>query len=136
MRGGDFAHRAPQPPDDRVFLRGDERTGLVRGSDDCGFVQRLLGTAQVGLLNPLQHAPVAEPESDVTAPTTEGKVVTLLIVALIFGLLAVELGVYLAVERGAGLSRGLAVVFFLMSMLFVWRSFYGMRIESEQPVTA
>ena len=54
----------------------------------------------------------------------------------LFGLLAVELGVYLAVERGAGLSRGLAVVFFLMSMLFVWRSFYGMRIESEQPVTA
>jgi K(+)-stimulated pyrophosphate-energized sodium pump len=54
----------------------------------------------------------------------------------LFGLLAVELGVYLAVERGAGLSRGLAVVFFLLSTFFVWRSFYGMRIESEQPVTA
>ncbi len=54
----------------------------------------------------------------------------------LFGLLAVELGVYLAAERGAGLSRGLAVVFFVLSMLFVWRSFYGMRIESGQPVTA
>ncbi|HEX9565019.1 MAG TPA: sodium-translocating pyrophosphatase [Gemmatimonadaceae bacterium] len=54
----------------------------------------------------------------------------------LFGLLAVELGVYLAVERGAGLSRGLAVVFFVLSTLFVWRSFYGMRIESGQPVTA
>jgi K(+)-stimulated pyrophosphate-energized sodium pump len=54
----------------------------------------------------------------------------------LFGLLAVELGVYLAAERGAGLSHGLAVVFFLLSTFFVWRSFYGMRIESEQPVTA
>ena len=54
----------------------------------------------------------------------------------LFGLLAVELGVYLAAERGTGLSRGLSVVFFLVSMLFVYRSFYGMRIESEQPVTA
>jgi K(+)-stimulated pyrophosphate-energized sodium pump len=53
----------------------------------------------------------------------------------LFGLLAVELGVYLAAERGSGLSRGLAVVFFLVSTFFVWRSFYGMRIESGQPVT-
>jgi K(+)-stimulated pyrophosphate-energized sodium pump len=54
----------------------------------------------------------------------------------LFGLLAVELGVYLAAERGSGLSHGLAVVFFVLSMYFVWRSFYGMRIESKQPVTA
>jgi K(+)-stimulated pyrophosphate-energized sodium pump len=54
----------------------------------------------------------------------------------LFGLLAVELGVYLAAERGTGLSQGLSVVFFLLSTFFVWRSFYGMRIESEQPVTA
>ena len=54
----------------------------------------------------------------------------------LFGLLAVELGVYLAAERGTGLSRGLAVVFFVLSMYFVWRSFYGMRIESEQRVPA
>jgi K(+)-stimulated pyrophosphate-energized sodium pump len=54
----------------------------------------------------------------------------------LFGLLAVELGVYLAAERGTGVSHGLAVVFFLLSTFFVWRSFYGMRIESEQTVTA
>src|SRR5687767_1361094 len=54
----------------------------------------------------------------------------------LFGLLAVELGVYLAAENGSGLSRGLAVVFFVISMFFVWRSFYGMRIESGQPVHA
>ena len=52
----------------------------------------------------------------------------------LFGLLAVELGVYLAAERGTGLSQGLAVVFFLASTFFVWRSFYGMRIESESAV--
>ena len=54
----------------------------------------------------------------------------------LFGLLAVELGVYLAAERGAVFSRTLAVVAFVLSMYFVWRSFYGMRIESEQPVHA
>ena len=54
----------------------------------------------------------------------------------LFGLLAVELGVYLAAERGASLSRGLAVVFFVLSMYFVWRSFYGMRIDAKQPVHA
>jgi len=48
----------------------------------------------------------------------------------LFGLLAVELGVYLAAEQGNGLSRGLAVAFFFVSVLFVYRSFYGMRIES------
>jgi K(+)-stimulated pyrophosphate-energized sodium pump len=52
----------------------------------------------------------------------------------LFGLLAVELGVYLAAERGTGLSHTLAVVAFLLSMFFVYRSFYGMRIESESAV--
>jgi K(+)-stimulated pyrophosphate-energized sodium pump len=48
----------------------------------------------------------------------------------LFGLLAVELGVYLAAEQGTGLTQVLAAVFFVASMYFVWRSFYGMRIES------
>jgi K(+)-stimulated pyrophosphate-energized sodium pump len=46
----------------------------------------------------------------------------------LFGLLAVELAVTLTVEGGAGISRTLAAVFFLVSLVFVWRSFYGMRI--------
>ena len=48
----------------------------------------------------------------------------------LFGLLAVELGVYLTAEQGQGLTSLLAAVFFVASMYFVWRSFYGMRIES------
>jgi K(+)-stimulated pyrophosphate-energized sodium pump len=48
----------------------------------------------------------------------------------LFGLLAVELGLYLASTRGSTLSRGLAIAFFLIAMLFVWRSFYRMRIET------
>jgi K(+)-stimulated pyrophosphate-energized sodium pump len=48
----------------------------------------------------------------------------------LFGLLAVELGVYLAAEQGATFTHVLAAVFFVCSMVFVWRSFYGMRIES------
>jgi len=49
----------------------------------------------------------------------------------LFGLLAVELAVSLTAERGALLSRSLAVVFFVVSVIFVWRSFYKMRIEVE-----
>jgi K(+)-stimulated pyrophosphate-energized sodium pump len=50
----------------------------------------------------------------------------------LFGLLAVELGVYLnAGGSGAGLTHGLAVAFLLISMVFVYRSFYGMRIEQK-----
>ena len=47
----------------------------------------------------------------------------------LFGLLAVELGVYLG--TGATLTLGLAAVFFVVSMVFVYRSFYGMRIEQR-----
>jgi K(+)-stimulated pyrophosphate-energized sodium pump len=50
----------------------------------------------------------------------------------LFGLLAVELGVYLAAEGSGTLTRVLAVGFFLASMFYVYRSFYGMRIESEE----
>jgi len=47
-------------------------------------------------------------------------------------LLAVELGVYLT-EGGSGtLTRLLAVAFFLTSMFYVHRSFFGMRIESDE----
>jgi K(+)-stimulated pyrophosphate-energized sodium pump len=49
----------------------------------------------------------------------------------LFGLLAVELGVFLTAERGASLSTTLAVAFFLVSLVFVYRSFYNMRIESR-----
>jgi K(+)-stimulated pyrophosphate-energized sodium pump len=54
----------------------------------------------------------------------------------LFGLLAVELAVSLTAANGAGLSRGLSLVFFLLSTVFVWRSFYGMRIRSGAPAPA
>ena len=47
----------------------------------------------------------------------------------LFGLLAVELAVSITAENGAALSTGLAVVFFAVALFFVYRSFYGMRIE-------
>jgi len=46
----------------------------------------------------------------------------------LFGLLAVELAVGLT-TKNAALTRTLAGVFFLISLLFVYRSFYGMRIK-------
>ncbi len=48
----------------------------------------------------------------------------------LFGLLAVELAVRLAVDQGTTLTRVLALAFFIVSFLFVYRSFYGMRIKS------
>ncbi len=48
----------------------------------------------------------------------------------LFGLLAVELGVYLASTRGPTPGRILAAVFMALSVAFVWRSFYAMRIEA------
>jgi K(+)-stimulated pyrophosphate-energized sodium pump len=49
----------------------------------------------------------------------------------LFGLLAVSLAVRLSVDQGTGLTNGLALVFFVLSLVFVRRSFYGMRIKSE-----
>src|SRR5262249_2443940 len=56
----------------------------------------------------------------------------------LFGLLAVELAVSLAHEQQSStLSNVLALAFFLVSFFFVYRSFYGMRIEKEEtPVKA
>lgn len=45
----------------------------------------------------------------------------------LFGLLAVELAITLDVN----LSHSLAAVFFVVSTVFVWRSFYSMRIPTE-----
>jgi len=51
----------------------------------------------------------------------------------LFGLLAVELAVTLTAEQGAGLSLFLAALFFAVSVVFVWRSFYAMRIGGGAP---
>jgi K(+)-stimulated pyrophosphate-energized sodium pump len=48
----------------------------------------------------------------------------------LFGLLAVELAVSLSAKNST-LTRVLALVFFLISFYFVYRSFYGMRIGAE-----
>jgi len=48
----------------------------------------------------------------------------------LFGLLAVELAVSLTQDKGSTLTRVLAAVFFLISVSFVVRSFYGMRVKS------
>jgi K(+)-stimulated pyrophosphate-energized sodium pump len=50
----------------------------------------------------------------------------------LFGLLAVELGVKLTADIGPQVSQSLAAVFFVVSMVFVWRSFYAMSIGSAK----
>ena len=47
----------------------------------------------------------------------------------LFGLLAVDLAVSVAKDQGVGLTMGIAVVFLAISMFFVYRSFYNMRIQ-------
>jgi K(+)-stimulated pyrophosphate-energized sodium pump len=50
----------------------------------------------------------------------------------LFGLLAVELAVKLTADTSSNFSHGLALAFFLVSYVFVYRSFYGMRIGTEK----
>jgi K(+)-stimulated pyrophosphate-energized sodium pump len=49
----------------------------------------------------------------------------------LFGLLAVELGVQLAEQYGSTMSHVLAAAFLAGSAVFVWRSFYAMRIQTR-----
>jgi len=48
----------------------------------------------------------------------------------LFGLLAVELAVSMS-NKAPGSNMIIAAVFLVLSMIFVVRSFYGMRIGSE-----
>jgi K(+)-stimulated pyrophosphate-energized sodium pump len=52
----------------------------------------------------------------------------------LFGLLAVQLAVRLAADAGSAVSLTIAAAFFLLSLFFVHRSFYGMRIGSGRMV--
>jgi K(+)-stimulated pyrophosphate-energized sodium pump len=49
----------------------------------------------------------------------------------LFGLLAVEMAVEMTRNGHGTLTRGLSVLFLIIAMFFVHRSFYGMRIGSE-----
>jgi K(+)-stimulated pyrophosphate-energized sodium pump len=49
----------------------------------------------------------------------------------LFGLLAVELAVEMTADAGPAIGYVLSAAFFLVSVFFVRRSFYGMRIKSE-----
>ena len=51
----------------------------------------------------------------------------------LFGLLAVQLAVKLTADAGPQVSHLLAAGFFVLSLVFVRRSFYGMRITAGQP---
>jgi K(+)-stimulated pyrophosphate-energized sodium pump len=47
----------------------------------------------------------------------------------LFGLLSVEIAVTM---QNVGLKLGLASLFFLIALIFVYRSFYGMRISIDK----
>ena len=49
----------------------------------------------------------------------------------LFGLLAVQLAVSLKAEQGPVVGHVLAAVFMLIALVFIWRSFYKMRIERK-----
>ncbi|HET9181260.1 MAG TPA: sodium-translocating pyrophosphatase [Candidatus Angelobacter sp.] len=54
----------------------------------------------------------------------------------LFGLLAVELAVKLTAERGTGVTTILSILFFLIAIYFVVKSFYGMRIGAQKTADA
>ena len=47
----------------------------------------------------------------------------------LFGLLATEIAVTM---KNQNLKYGLAIFFFVVALIFVYRSFYGMRISGEK----
>jgi K(+)-stimulated pyrophosphate-energized sodium pump len=49
----------------------------------------------------------------------------------LFGLLAVQLAVSLKAQQGPVVGHVLAAVFMLIALVFIWRSFYKMRIERK-----
>jgi len=49
----------------------------------------------------------------------------------LFGLLAVELAVSLSEQQGPMLGHFLSAAFLLVALIFIWRSFYRMRIERQ-----
>jgi K(+)-stimulated pyrophosphate-energized sodium pump len=49
----------------------------------------------------------------------------------LFGLLAVSLAVSLAAEQGTTLTYVLSGVFLAIALVFVYRTFYRMRIEKQ-----
>ena len=57
-------------------------------------------------------------------------------VSPLFGLLAAEMAYELGKEGKHSLLLGLAVTFFVIALVFAWRSFYKMRIESDGPARA
>ena len=50
----------------------------------------------------------------------------------LFGLLAVSLAVSVTQKQGSRFSLTLSAIFFVVALFFVYRSFYGMRIESAK----
>jgi K(+)-stimulated pyrophosphate-energized sodium pump len=52
----------------------------------------------------------------------------------LFGLLATEIAVAMQKADQKGLKLGIAIVLFSIALVFVYRSFYGMRIPDEQEV--
>ena len=50
----------------------------------------------------------------------------------LFGLLAVSLAVDLTQKQGSGFTNILAAIFFAIALFFVYRTFYGMRIETNK----
>ena len=53
----------------------------------------------------------------------------------LFGLLAVELAVSLSADQGVGFTRVLSAIFLLIALVFIWRSFFSMRIEAQKETT-
>ena len=51
--------------------------------------------------------------------------------AELFGLLATEIAVAMQKSGKTGLKTGIAVCLFVVALIFVYRSFYGMRIPEE-----
>ena len=88
-------------------------SSLLRSSTALGWAAAFLGPALISSLDVLSNRPSAQ-------------------LAGFLYLLAVSLAVRLSSEAGTTVSHGLAAAFLAISIAFVYRSFYGMRIGSAR----
>ena len=113
---------------DGALLSVKGLTELVRDTDAMFYE----GLDRIEVLDPAEATVVGDTVGDPYKDTSSVALNPVIKFTTLFGLLAVELAVAISAQEGGGtITLVLAVLFFLASVYFVWRSFYGMRIGED-----
>jgi len=137
--GGKHRVLQPQPLNKRSLLSiavklsaWTNNTNLVTTLLDVGLSADVLNSDMGYTGTPLHDATViGDTVGDPFKDTSSVALNPVIKFTTLFGLLAVELAVKLTATSGGTLTRALAAAFFVVSFIFVYRSFYSMRIRQS-----